>query len=61
MYLDCGGDYGKASRGLGVHRSTVRYRVQRIRELTSLDLYDADIWLSLHGATRARARLSACS
>jgi PucR C-terminal helix-turn-helix domain len=61
VYLDCGGDYEEASRRLGVHRSTARYRVQRIRELTGLNLHDADIWLSLHAATRAQARLSARS
>jgi ABC-type transporter Mla MlaB component len=61
VYLDCGDDYEEASRRLGVHRSTVRYRVQRIRELTGLDLYDADTRLILHAATRARARLSAYS
>jgi hypothetical protein len=61
VYLDCGGDYEEASRGLGVHRSTVRYRVHRIRELTGLDLYDADTWLSLHAATRAWARVWGCS
>ena len=60
VYLECGGDYEEASRGLGVHRSTVRYRVQRIRELTGLDLHDAGTWLNLHAASRARARLSAC-
>jgi anti-anti-sigma regulatory factor len=58
VYLDCGGDYDEVSRGLGVHRSTVRYRVQRIRGLTQLDLEDADIRLNLHAATRALARFS---
>jgi hypothetical protein len=58
VYLDRGGDYGDASRALGVHRSTVRYRLQRIHELTRLDLHDADTRLNLHAATRALARLS---
>jgi hypothetical protein len=57
VYLDRGGDYGSGARVLGIHRSTLRYRVQRIRELAGLDLGDACIWLNLHAATRALARV----
>jgi hypothetical protein len=55
VYLDRGGDYDASARVLGIHRSTLRYRVQRIRELAGLDLGDACIWLNLHAATRALA------
>jgi DNA-binding PucR family transcriptional regulator len=44
-----------AARVLGVQRSTVRYRLGVIRELTRLDLSDGDICLFLHAATRALA------
>ena len=57
VYLDCGGDYDAGARVLGIHRSTLRYRVQRIRELAGHDLGDACIWLNLHAATRALARV----
>lgn len=33
---------------LGVHRNTVLYRLERIRELTGFDLDDADVRLRLH-------------
>lgn len=55
VYLDRGGDYDVCARVLGIHRSTVRYRVHRIRELAGLDLGDACIWLNMHAATRALA------
>jgi hypothetical protein len=55
VYLDRDGDYEAGARVLGIHRSTLRYRVQRIRELAGLDLGDACIWLNLHAATRALA------
>ena len=57
VYLDCGGDYDAGARVLGIHRSTLRYRVHRIRELAGHDLGDACIWLNLHAATRALARV----
>jgi hypothetical protein len=37
-YLDCGGNYDQSAELLRIHRSTLRYRVRRIRELTLLDL-----------------------
>jgi hypothetical protein len=55
VYLNCDGDYGMAARVLGVQRSTVRYRLGVIRELTRLDLSDGEIRLFLHAATRALA------
>ncbi|MGD9712829.1 MAG: helix-turn-helix domain-containing protein [Thermomicrobiales bacterium] len=38
----------EASAILGVHRNTVLYRLQRIQELTGLDLDDAEVRLRLH-------------
>lgn len=36
-----------------IHRSTLRYRLQRIREISGLDLADVGNRLNLHVATRA--------
>jgi hypothetical protein len=55
VYLDRGADHDSGARVLAIHRSTLRYRVQRIRELAGLDLDDACVWLNLHAATRALA------
>lgn len=52
QYLDCGGSYGDTAAALMIHRSTLRYRLGRIREITELDLNDVDSRLNLHLATR---------
>lgn len=44
---------------LGVHRNTVLYRLERIRELTGFDLDDADVRLRLHLAYAAHIALFA--
>lgn len=44
---------------LGVHRNTVLYRLERIRELTGFDLDDADMRLRLHLAYAAHLALFA--
>ena len=44
---------------LGVHRNTVLYRLERIRELTGFDLDDADVRLRLHLAHSAHVALFA--
>ncbi|WP_053202684.1 helix-turn-helix domain-containing protein [Jiangella muralis] len=51
-YLDHGGSYDETAAALIIHRSTLRYRLQRIRDLTGLDLGDPDIRLNLHVAVR---------
>jgi DNA-binding PucR family transcriptional regulator len=51
-YLDCGGNYDLTADSLKVHRSTLRYRLGRIRDITGRDLNDADTRLNLHLATR---------
>ncbi|MGW4398946.1 PucR family transcriptional regulator [Amycolatopsis nivea] len=53
QYLECGGHYDETASALVIHRSTLRYRLGRIREITDLDLNDVDSRLNLHVATRA--------
>jgi sugar diacid utilization regulator len=52
-YLDRGGSWEAAAASLFVHRSTVKYRLQRIREITGLELNDPNIRFNLQLATRA--------
>ncbi len=52
-YLECGGNYDETAEVIAVHRSTLRYRLQRIREISGLDLNDVDSRFNLHVATRA--------
>lgn len=52
QYFDCGGNYDRAARALAIHRSTLRYRLQRIREISGRDLSNVDSRLNLHVATR---------
>jgi len=58
-YLDSGGHYDTAAKLLAVHRSTLKYRLQRIRTVTDHDLSDPDIAFNLHLATRAWQTLEA--
>ena len=51
-YLDCGGNYDLTAQSLQIHRSTLRYRLARIRDITDRDLQDVDTRLNLHLATR---------
>jgi len=59
QYLAHGGGYEATSRALSVHRSTLKYRLQRIRELTGLDLNDPETHFNLELATRAWLTLQA--
>jgi sugar diacid utilization regulator len=59
QYLQHGGGYEATSRALSVHRSTLKYRLQRIRELTGLDLSDPETHFNLQLATRAHLTLLA--
>jgi purine catabolism regulator len=45
----------EAAAILGVHRNTVLYRLERVKELTGLDLDDADVRLRLHLALYANS------
>ena len=59
QYLQHGGGYEATSRALSVHRSTLKYRLQRIRELTGFDLGDPETHFNLQLATRAWLTLQA--
>ena len=52
-YLDCGGNYDQTAQALMIHRSTLRYRLHRIRDITERDLSNVDTRFNLHVATRA--------
>lgn len=52
-HLECGGNYDDTAAALLIHRSTLRYRLQRIREISGLDITDVDTRLNLHVATQA--------
>ncbi|KAA8888537.1 PucR family transcriptional regulator [Nocardia colli] len=53
QYLECGGNYDDSAAVLHIHRSTLRYRLGRIRELTGFDLRDMNVRFNLQAATRA--------
>lgn len=52
-YCESAGNYDRTAHTLGIHRSTLRYRLHRIRELSGRDLNDVDARFNLHVATRA--------
>jgi sugar diacid utilization regulator len=52
QYFECGGNYDATAAALAIHRSTLRYRLQRIREISGTDLANVDSRLNLHVATR---------
>jgi len=56
-YLECGRNYDRTAHALNVHRSTLKYRLQRIREVSGHDLGDPDVCFNLQLATRALATL----
>lgn len=53
QYLECGGNYNATASLLVIHRSTLRYRLRRIREISHIEINDVDNRLNLHIATRA--------
>ncbi|GAA0667463.1 hypothetical protein GCM10009535_54130 [Streptomyces thermocarboxydovorans] len=59
QYLECGGRYEVTAAALSVHRSTLKYRLQRIREISGHDLSDPDTYFNLQLATRAWRTLDA--
>ena len=52
-YLDRGGNYDASARALSVHRSTLKYRLRRIREVSGYDLGVPDTQFNLQLAARA--------
>jgi DNA-binding PucR family transcriptional regulator len=59
VYLERGGNYNATAEALVVHRSTLKYRLQRIRELSGHDVNNPDSHFNLQLATRAWATLRA--
>jgi sugar diacid utilization regulator len=57
-YLECGGNYDATAHALSLHRSTLRYRLRRVRELSGHDLADPDTRFNLQLATRAWCTLT---
>jgi sugar diacid utilization regulator len=51
-YLECGGNYDATAAALSVHRSTLKYRLQRIRDISGHDLSEPDTAFNLQLATR---------
>jgi sugar diacid utilization regulator len=58
-YLGCGGNYDASAKALSVHRSTLKYRLQRIRRISGYDLGLPDIQFNLQVATHAWRTLQA--
>lgn len=54
-FLDSGGNYDAAAEALTIGRTTVRYRLRRIRELTGQDLGDPETRFMMHLAVKAWA------
>jgi sugar diacid utilization regulator len=52
-HLESGGNYDESARALHIHRSTLRYRLARIGELTGYDLRNVNTRFNLHAATRS--------
>jgi sugar diacid utilization regulator len=50
-YFDSGCNYDAAAAALSVHRSTLKYRLKRIRDLLGRDPHDGSARLDLHLAT----------
>lgn len=60
-YLEYGGSCDSAAATLFVHRSTVKYRLQRVREITGCDLNDPNVRFNMQLSTRAWQTLQALS
>jgi DNA-binding PucR family transcriptional regulator len=58
-YLECGGNYDASAKALSVHRSTLKYRLKRIRQISGYDLSLPDNQFNLQLATRAWRTLQA--
>jgi sugar diacid utilization regulator len=52
-YLECGRSYEATTAALAIHRSTLKYRLRRIREISGHDLGDPDTYFNLQLAARA--------
>jgi hypothetical protein len=52
QYLESGGDAQATARSLLIHRSTLYYRLDRIRQITGVDLADGGVRRELHVGLR---------
>lgn len=59
QYLESGGHYDTAAHALSIHRSTLKYRLQRIRQVSGHDLADPEVGFNLQLACRAWKTLQA--
>jgi purine catabolism regulator len=57
-FFDANGNLAKAATDLDVHRNTLVYRLERITELTGIDLNDAENRLILHLALKVQRVLA---
>ncbi len=58
-FLEAGGNYDATGQVLTIGRSTVRYRIKRIQQLTALDLNDPETRFQLQLASRAWSTVQA--
>lgn len=58
-YLEAGGNHGAAAHALAVHRNTLKYRLDRICDITGCDLSDPDKRFNLQLATKGWQLLKA--
>jgi DNA-binding PucR family transcriptional regulator len=58
-YLEHSGSYDPAAEALSVHRNTLKYRLQRIKQISGHDLSHPDTRFNLQLATRAWQTLAA--
>lgn len=58
-YLEHGRKYEATTTALAIHRSTLKYRIQRIKEISGHDLSDPEICFNLQLAARAWQTLKA--
>lgn len=58
-YLAHGGNYEATAAALIVHRNTLKYRLQRIRQISGHDLSDPEVCFNLELATKAWQTLTA--
>ncbi|KUI38271.1 hypothetical protein AU194_27055 [Mycobacterium sp. GA-2829] len=61
QYLENGGNYEETAKALYIHRSTLRYRLARIGQVSGYDLRNVDTRFNLHAATRSWRFLCAAS
>jgi DNA-binding PucR family transcriptional regulator len=58
-YLEAGGNYDGTAAALLIHRSTLRYRLQRIRDISGHDLTNPGTRFNLQLSTRAWTTMAA--